>query len=55
MKFRTGIIGLGVVSNVHRNAIALSDQAELLAVCDSNPEKYRQCKGLCSQGNPCTV
>lgn len=46
MKFRTGIIGLGVVSNVHRNAIALSDQAELLAVCDSNPEKYRQCKDL---------
>lgn len=46
MVFRTGIIGLGTVSNVHRNAVSLLKQVELSAVCDVDRGRYEACEDL---------
>lgn len=39
MKLKVGVIGLGDVSIVHTNAIALNEDAELVAVCDIDESK----------------
>lgn len=42
MKFKTGIIGLGTISRIHRNALAQMNNVELVAVCDINLEKQNE-------------
>ncbi len=40
-RVRFAIIGCGVIAEVHAEGIAKVDEAELVAVCDANPEKGR--------------
>jgi predicted dehydrogenase len=42
-KFRFGIVGCGVIHTTHIDAIKeMPDEAELVAVCDEDPERARQ-------------
>lgn len=43
MKIRTGIIGLGTVSRVHRTVLEQLEEIELVAVCDKKSEKEKEC------------
>lgn len=43
---KVGIIGLGTISSVHRNAINKSENAELVAVCDIKKEKKEDYAGV---------